>query len=212
MKAIAYSRSGTKTQEVTLPKVFSTEVSQDLLKQAVLRSQANLRQGNAKTLTRGEVRGGGRKPWKQKGTGRARFGSSRVNIWRHGGVAHGPTGLQNYQKDMPTGMIRSSLRMALSEKAQSVVVIEKLAVSEPKTRLADALLNKIDAEGSVLIVATQFDEKFALATDNLPGVKMVTTTQLRTYDILLADCILIEKPALDELQSWLGVKKTEVKK
>lgn len=208
MKAITYTRTGNKSAETTLSKaIFETKVSQDLLKQAVVRAQANLRQGNAKTLTRGEVRGGGRKPWRQKGTGRARFGSTRVNIWRHGGVAHGPTGLQNYQKDMPKGMIRTSIKMALTSQSSITKVIEKFAVSEPKTKLADQLLDKLEATGNVLLVHSTNDENFARSIANLPGVLLVRYNQLRSYDILQADCIIFEKAALEELDAWLGDKK-----
>lgn len=208
MKALTYTRTGTKATETVLDKtVFESEISQDLLKQSTVRAQANLRQGNAKVLTRAEVRGGGRKPWRQKGTGRARFGSTRVPIWRSGGVAHGPTGLQNYQKDMPANMIRASVRMALSAQAAQVRVIEKLTVSEPKTKAVDALLTKLNATGNVLLVTFEPDEKFTRAAANLPGVFMVYYSQLRSYDVLNADVIIIEKPALEKLDTWLKGKK-----
>jgi large subunit ribosomal protein L4 len=207
MKALTYTRTGTKSAETSLAKnVFESNISQDLLKQSVVRASANLRQGNAKTLTRGEVRGGGRKPWAQKGTGRARFGSSRVNIWRHGGVAHGPTGLQNYQKDMPTTMIRASIRMALSAQSEQIKIIEKFTVAEPKTKLADALLDKLSATGNVLLVTAGVDPKFALACANLGGVNIIEYSQLRSYDVLNADTIIIEKPALEKIETWLGSK------
>ena len=207
MKALTYTRTGTKSAETSLAKnVFESNISQDLLKQSVVRAGANLRQGNAKTLTRSEVRGGGRKPWAQKGTGRARFGSSRVNIWRHGGVAHGPTGLQNYQKDMPTTMIRASIRMALSAQSEQIKIIEKFTVAEPKTKLADALLDKLSATGNVLLVTAGVDHKFALACANLGGVNIIEYSQLRSYDVLNADTIIIEKPALEKIETWLGSK------
>lgn len=207
MKAITYTRTGTKATDTALAKaIFEAKVSQDLLKQSVVRSQANLRQGNAKVLTRGEVRGGGRKPWRQKGTGRARFGSSRVNIWRHGGVTHGPTGMQNYQKDMPVKMIRTSIKMALSAQSDKIKVIEQFNVAEIKTKLVDQLLDKLEATGNILLVTANVDEKFARASANLPGVLLVKYNQLRSYDVLTADSIIIEKPALIEIENWLGKK------
>lgn len=207
MKVVAYTRTGNKSTEVALDKaIFEAKVSQDLLKQAVVRAQSNLRQGDSKVLTRGEVRGGGRKPWRQKGTGRARFGSSRVNIWRHGGVTHGPTGLVNYQKDMPKTMVRTSIKMALSAQAEAIKVIEQFSVAEPKTKLADQLLDKLDANGNVLLVHAGVDDKFARSVANLPGVLLVRFNQLRSYDILTADSIVIEKPALAEIENWLGKK------
>jgi len=207
MKVAGFSKTGTKATEVTLPKaVFDVPVTDQTLQQAVVRSQANLRSAAAKTLTRGEVRGGGRKPWRQKGTGRARFGSSRVPIWRSGGVAHGPTGLQNYQKDMPTSMIRASLRMALSAQVKNSVVIEKFAVSEPKTRLVIDLLEKIDANGSVIVVSVEPTENTLLASANVPGFRIIRANQLRSYDVLTADTIIIEKAALAVLETWLAKK------
>ena len=207
MKVVAYTRTGNKSTEVALDKaIFEAKVSQDLLKQAVVRAQSNLRQGDSKVLTRGEVRGGGRKPWRQKGTGRARFGSSRVNIWRHGGVTHGPTGLVNYQKDMPKTMVRTSIKMALSAQAEAIKVIEQFSVAEPKTKLADQLLDKLDSNGNVLLVHAGVDDKFARSVANLPGVLLVRFNQLRSYDILTADSIVIEKPALAEIENWLGKK------
>ncbi len=207
MKVITYTRTGNKSAETALAKaIFEAKVSQDLLKQSVVRAQSNLRQGDSKVLTRGEVRGGGRKPWRQKGTGRARFGSSRVNIWRHGGVTHGPTGLVNYQKDMPKTMVRTSIKMALTSQVEVIKVIEQFSVAEPKTKLADQLLDKLGVNGNVLLVHTGVDDKFARSVANLPGVLLVRYNQLRSYDILVADSIIIEKPVLAEIEKWLGKK------
>lgn len=210
MKAKTYTKSGGKSTETTLSKdIFGAKVSHETMQQAIVRSQANLRHAGAKTLTRAEVRGGGRKPWRQKGTGRARFGSSRVPIWRSGGVAHGPTGLQNYQKDMPKAMIKASLRMALSAQAEKVAIIEKFAVSEPKTRLVIDLLEKLSVTGNVIVVAQAPDEKTLLANANVPACVIIRPNQLRTYDVLAADSIIIEKPALAEIETYLGKKTTK---
>ncbi len=208
MKALTFTRTGNKSTDTSLNKdIFEVEISQDLLKQAVVRSQANLRQSDSKVLTRGEVRGGGKKPWRQKGTGRARFGSSRVNIWRHGGVAHGPTGLQNYQKEMPVKMIKASIKMSLTAQKDCVKVIEKFSVEKPKTQLANKLLDKLQLEGKVLLVTTKPEENFALSVANLPGVRLVSFSQLRAYDVLNANNIVFEKEALQKLNEWLGATK-----
>lgn len=208
MKALTFTRTGNKSTDTSLNKdIFEVEISQDLLKQAVVRSQANLRQSDSKVLTRGEVRGGGKKPWRQKGTGRARFGSSRVNIWRHGGVAHGPTGLQNYQKEMPVKMIKASIKMSLTAQKDCVKVIEKFSVEKPKTQLANKLLDKLQLEGKVLLVTTKPVENFALSVANLPGVRLVSFSQLRAYDVLNANNIVFEKEALQKLNEWLGATK-----
>jgi large subunit ribosomal protein L4 len=207
MKAITYSKTGNKASETTLSKaVFEVKVNDSTMQQAIVRSQANLRHAGAKTLTRAEVRGGGRKPWRQKGTGRARFGSSRVPIWRSGGVAHGPTGLQNYQKDMPKAMVRTSLRMALSAQVKNIAIIEKFSVSAPKTNLVIELLEKINAEGNVLIVVDKPDNNTILASANVPACQLVRVSQLRTYDVLTADTIIIEKPALELIEASLASK------
>ncbi len=205
MKATTFSKTGTKATETQLPKaVFEVEVTDVTLQQAVVRANANLRHASAKTLTRAEVRGGGRKPWRQKGTGRARFGSTRVPIWRSGGVAHGPHGEQNYTKDMPKNMIHASVRMALTTQAKNVLVIEKFEVKEPKTRLAIDLIDKLNAEGNVIIIASNLSEPTLLALANVPGVIAIRPNQLRAYDIMIADTVIIEKPALAEIEKQYG--------
>lgn len=208
MKAITYTRTGNKSTETALNKsVFGVEVSHELLKQASVRSLSNIRHAGAKVLTRAEVSGGGKKPWRQKGTGRARFGSTRVNIWRHGGVAHGPTGNANFNKDLPKNMIKASIRMALSEQAENIKIIEKFSIEKPKTKLADNLLAKISTEGNVLLIGCNTDIGFVQATNNLLGVNLVNYNKLRCYDVLCADEIIIEKEALTELDKWLGSSK-----
>ncbi|MFO0862470.1 MAG: 50S ribosomal protein L4 [Candidatus Saccharibacteria bacterium] len=205
MKAATFSKNGTKAAETVLPKaVFEAEVTEVTLQQAVVRANANLRHANAKTLTRAEVRGGGRKPWRQKGTGRARFGSTRVPIWRSGGVAHGPHGEQNYTKDMPKNMVHASVRMALTTQANTVIVVEKFEVKEPKTRLAIDLIDKLNAEGNVIIISSALSEPTLLALANVPGVMAIRPTQLRAYDVMIADTIIIEKPALSDLEKQYG--------
>ncbi|MBI2797685.1 50S ribosomal protein L4 [Candidatus Saccharibacteria bacterium] len=207
MKALGYSKTGNKTAEVTLSKVvFEREISPELLKTAYNRALSNIRTNNARTLKRGEVRGGGRKPWKQKGTGRARFGSTRVPIWRHGGVAFGPTGEENYRIDMPSKMIRASLAQALSAQAKDkrVVVIETFACSEGKVKPTLELLEKIDAGDNVLIVISKNDELAQRATRNIPGVITTEPQQLQVNQILDADTLIISKKALETIEQWLS--------
>lgn len=208
MKAITYTRTGNKSTETALSKsVFGVEVSHELLKQASVRSLSNIRHAGAKVLTRAEVSGGGKKPWRQKGTGRARFGSTRVNIWRHGGVAHGPTGNANFTKELPKNMVKASIRMALSEQADNIKIIEKFSIEKPKTKLADNLLSKISTEGNVLLIGCNTEVGFVQATNNLLGVKLVNYDRLQCYDVLCADEIIIEKEALIQLDKWLGSNK-----
>ncbi len=205
MKAVTFSKTGARSVETQLPKaVFEVEVSDATLQQAVVRANSNLRHAQAKTLTRAEVRGGGRKPWRQKGTGRARFGSTRVPIWRSGGVAHGPHGEQNYTKEMPKNMVRASIRMALTTQSSNVVVIEKFEVKEAKTRLAIDLIEKMNAQGNVIIISSALSEYTLLALANVPGVIAIRPNQLRAYDIMIADTIIVEKTALEELEKQYG--------
>jgi large subunit ribosomal protein L4 len=205
MKAVTYSKAGVKKGELLLPKsVFGVEANADQLKDAYNRFLSNIRTNNAKVLNRGDVSGGGKKPWRQKGTGRARFGSSRNPIWRHGGVAFGPTGVENYTKDMPKSMIRSSIKQALSTQAGSVKVVESFTASDFKTKTVVMMLDKIEAEGNILIVATKPDVKFIASARNIAGVRLLAVKQLNVTAILDADAIVIDAEAVKELETWLG--------
>lgn len=196
--------------KTTLPKdIFSVEVSNhELLKVAYTAYLANGRSAAAKTKTRGDVRGGGKKPWKQKGTGRARFGSSRVPIWRGGGVALGPTGNQNHTMKLSTGAKRTALRQALSlsNQAKKLTVIDDVAFAAGKTKEAVKLLadNKIAKEQRVLLVVSAKDDNVRRATNNINQVKVVSALYLNVYDILNADRILLSKKALELVTEWLG--------
>jgi len=204
MKVDTYSKVGAKKGEVTLSKtVFGVDANADQLKTAYNRYWANIRTNNARVLSRGEVSGGGRKPWRQKGTGRARFGSSRNPIWRHGGVAFGPSGIENYSKSMPKSMIRSSIKQALSASVSKIKVIEAFSASEYSTKKVVGLIDKIGAEGLILIVAAKLDEKFIASARNIAGVKLLSVNQLNVPAILDADAILIDTDALNELDKWL---------
>lgn len=194
----------------TLPKeVFGIEVTNhELVKQAYLGYLAAGRTNNAHVKKRGEVRGGGRKPWRQKGTGRARFGSTRNPIWRAGGVAFGPTGEENYTRNLSVASRRQALRQALSMKnaAGSVAVIEKLGLKNNKTKEAAMLLSKIDAKGSVLVIVPAVDVDFGKAVKNLPNVSTATAKGVSTYHVMNADTVLVAKDAVAVLAERLGVK------
>lgn len=212
MKAITYSKAGVKKGESTLSKqVFGVEPKADQLKDAYNRFLSNIRTNNAKVLNRGDVSGGGKKPWRQKGTGRARFGSSRNPIWRHGGVAFGPTGIENYTKAMPKNMVRSSIKQALSLKVANLKVVEAFSASEFKTKNVIALLDKIEAEGSILLVSAKFDAKFMTSARNIAGVKLLAVKQINVAAILDADVIVIDAEGLKELEAWLSKPAKEAK-
>lgn len=198
----------TKSTSTSLPKdIFGVEVTNhELLKTAYDAYLANARSAAAKTKKRGEVSGGGKKPWKQKGTGRARFGSSRNPIWRGGGIAFGPTGNQNYTKKIPTGAKRVALRQALSlaNQAKKISIVEKFA---PTGKAKDTVKllkdNKVSSEARVLLVVDMKDDMVRRSTNNLNQVKVVSALYLNVFDILNADNIIITKPALDAVTEWL---------
>lgn len=208
MKVATFTKSGNKaTSEVTLDKaVFGREVSPELLKQAYVRVLANARQATAKTKTRGEVRGGGKKPWRQKGTGRARTGSIRNPLWRGGGTTFGPTGEQNYSVDMPRKAVRASVAHALSSQAKQVIAIEALDLSSGKTRDALDLLTKLKVTRNGLIVVAEPTPEAARAFANLPQANYVPAKRLTAVDVLNADAIVIDKAGLELLSAWLGGK------
>lgn len=194
------------TSKTTLPKeVFNVEVANhELLKLAYDAYLANARSAAAKTKKRGEVSGGGRKPWRQKGTGRARFGSSRNPIWRGGGIAFGPTGNQNYVKRLSTIAKRVAVRQALSlaNQAKKVVVLDFKTTgktAEAAKFLAD---NKLDRR--VLMVVDEKTPEIMRATNNIQNILVVRANYLNVYHILNADKIVIATKAVDTIKNWLG--------
>ncbi len=199
-----------ETTKTTLPKdIFGVEVTNhQLLKVAYTMYLANARSAAAKTKKRGEVSGGGKKPWKQKGTGRARFGSTRVPIWRGGGVAFGPTGEQNYTMKLSVGAKRTALRQALSlaNKDKKLVVIDNVAFTAGKTKETVKLLdaNKVTKEQRVLLVVSEKNDNIRRATNNVNQIKVVSALYLNVFDIMNADVILMTSKALDAVKEWLG--------
>lgn len=193
--------------KITLPKsVFAVDVpNHELLKQAYLAYLANGRGNYAKTLTRGEVSGGGKKPWKQKGTGRARFGSSRNPIWRKGGIAFGPTGQENYSKSLPLTAKRVALRQALTlaAKAGRIVVLNDIAATGKTADMAK-FLSDHKANGTVVIAVHTKTPDLVRATNNLPNVTLSQATYLNVFTILNADILIMTKPALKAVEEWLG--------
>lgn len=195
--------------KTTLPKdIFDVDVTNhELLKVAYDTYLANSRSAAAKTKKRGEVRGGGKKPWKQKGTGRARFGSSRNPIWRGGGIAFGPTGDQNFTKKLPVGAKRVALRQALSlaNKASKIAVFNSFATTGKAKDTVKLLSDhKVNPEARVLLVVDAKNDEIRRATNNINQVKVVSAMYLNVFDILNADNILISQPALEIVKQWLN--------
>jgi len=203
--------------------VFAVEVSNhELLGRAYRAYLANSRSAQAVAKKRGEVSGGGRKPWQQKGTGRARIGSTRAPHWRGGGVTFGPTGDQNYTITIPKSAKKVAVRQALSvqNKEKLVVTFPGLKFKNGKTKEAADFLKKQKASdlNSVLVVVASKDEKVVRATANIQNIKVVTASYLNVFDILNADLILISNDSLPVIEKWLltetskeGSKKAEAK-
>jgi large subunit ribosomal protein L4 len=194
--------------------IFGLEVTNyELIKVAYDAYLANSRSSHAKTLKRGEVRGGGKKPWKQKGTGRARFGSTRNPIWRHGGVAGGRTGEENFTKNLARGAKKVAVRQALSLKNadKAIVIIDNLGVKDGKVKEVIKTLeaNKINNEERVLIVVKEKDELTLRATSNIANVKVVRATYLNVFDLMNADKVVIVKDAVAEIENWLLGKENQ---
>ena len=191
--------------------VFGLKVeNHELVKLAYDAYLANSRSSHAKTLKRGEVRGGGKKPWRQKGTGRARFGSTRNPIWRHGGVAFGRTGNENFTKKLAKSSKLLAVRQALSMKNadKAIVTIVDFKVKDGKTKETLKILsdNKVDNKANILLVVPEKDELMLRATNNISNLKLVRATYLNVFDIMNADKIVILDSALPVINKWLTGK------
>jgi len=200
---------GKKVRTVELPaKIFEAPVNVDLMHQAYVRQMANARLGTHKTKTRSEVSGGGRKPWRQKGTGRARQGSTRAPHWVGGGKAHTPQP-RDYSQQMPRKMRRAALRSALTVKAadNEIVVLEDLIIAEPKTRLMIQTLATLVGEATVLVLIPEKTAAYDSVTrtmNNIPSAKILLASYLNIRDLLGYDKLILPLATLDVLESYLG--------
>lgn len=194
------------TKKASLPKeIFAVEVpNHELLKLAYDSYLANSRLASATTLQRGEVRGGGKKPWKQKGTGRARFGSSRNPIWRGGGVVFGPRGNENYTKRLSKGSKRVAIRQALTLANQAKKIEVKDIKTTGKTAEVAKFLSDNNFSRRVLIVVDQKSPELLRATNNLQDVRLVGAMYLNVFDILNADHIVLSSGAIPVISDWLA--------
>jgi len=213
-----FTKTGNKsTASAKLSKdVFAVmPKNHELLKQAYVTYQANKRVSLAKTKKRGEVRGGGKKPWKQKGTGRARFGSSRVPIWRGGGIVFGPTGNENYSLNMNVKAKRTAVRQALSVTASEgkLIVIESFDPKTAATQDVAKLLAKLGCTRRTLVAVSAKTPELTNAFANLADTKLATATYLNVYDLLNADHVVLSGDAVTSIHNWLGKAspKAEVK-
>jgi large subunit ribosomal protein L4 len=209
MKLDVLNLQGKKVSTVELPgKIFEAPINVDLMHQAYVRQLANGRLGTHNTKNRSEVRGGGRKPWRQKGTGRARQGSIRSPQWVGGGKVHTPKP-RKYTKAMPKKMRRAALRSALSVKAaeNQIVVVDEFKLDEPKTRLMLQVLNNLAEDSSVLILMPEKGNAYDLVQrtiGNISDVKMIMANYLNVRDLLGYDVIVMPVGAVDVIASYLG--------
>ena len=200
MKVKVYNQKKEEIEEIELPKeIFEIKLNSDLVHQVVLAQTANQRQGSAKTKTRAEARGGGRKPWRQKGTGRARVGSIRSPIWRGGGVTFGPIAEKVFKKRIPKKMRRRALFMVLSVKAKEnlLLVLDKLEIKKPKTKAMAEVLNKLFLKkGSGLIVLPKMDKSIILSVKNIPKTETIQAKDLNVLDLLQYKYVVMPKEAI----------------
>ena len=209
MEVDVLNMEGQKVSTVELPStIFEAPINVDLMHQAFVRQMANARLGTHSTKGRSQVSGGGRKPWRQKGTGRARQGSTRAAHWVGGGKVHTPKP-RDYSKEMPRKMRRAALRSALSAKmAESgVVILDALTLPEPKTRLMAQALDRLVGDDSALILVPDTKEEYSLvirSTNNIPDAKILLASYLNIRDLLRYDRLILPLPALDVLVSILG--------
>lgn len=206
MKVDVLDIQGKKVGTTELPAgIFEAPIKQDLMHQALVRQLANARLGTHHTKTRSEVSGGGRKPWRQKGTGRARHGSRRSPIWVGGGRAHAPKP-HKYTRDMPRKMRRAALRSALSVKAaqDEIIVVDELTMERPKTKDLLTMLERLVGDASALILLPEANEAVEKSVSNLQEAKTLRANYLNIRDLLGYDRVIMPLSALDIIQSYLG--------
>ena len=206
MRVPVHNTAGETVGEIELREdIFGVPINVPVMHQALLRQQANARLGTHNTKTRGEVRGGGRKPWRQKGTGRARHGSIRQPQWRGGGVAHGPRP-RSYRQKMPRKMRRLAYKSALSVKAKEkqIIVLDDLQVLAPKTREMVSVLEALAVDSSALILLPAENVNVEKSANNLPDVKTLRANYLNIRDLLSYDYLLMPLGALEVIENILG--------
>ncbi|MDP2910316.1 MAG: 50S ribosomal protein L4 [bacterium] len=204
MKIKVFNQNKEAIKEIELPKeIFEIETNSDLIHQVILVQRANRRQKTAKTKDRSEVRGGGKKPWRQKGTGRARHGSIRSPLWRGGGVTFGPNLEKVFKKRIPKKMRIKALFMVLSAKAKEnlFLVLDKLEFEKPKTKKMAEILNKLFLkDGSGLVVLSKMDKNLILSVRNISGVNSIQAKDLNVLDLLSYKYVLISEAGIKKIR------------
>jgi large subunit ribosomal protein L4 len=212
VKIDVYNTEGKKKKEVNLaPYIFNTRVNQDLLHQVIIAYKANKRKIIANTKTRSEKRGGGRKPWRQKGTGRARAGSIRSPIWRGGGVIFGPKAERNYRKKIPKIIKKQATRMALSVKAKNnqILLLDRLSIKRPKTKKLAEILDNLPTRGTILLVLPKKDEAVQKAAQNIPYLKVLPVSLINAFNLVKFNYLVISQKAIQFLEEKYSNKGDE---
>ena len=206
MQVSVHNTAGKAVSEIELrDDIFGLEPHEAVMHQALVRQLANARQGTASAKTRGQVSGGGRKPWRQKGTGRARQGSIRAPHWKGGGVVFGPHP-RSYRQRMPRKMRRLALKSALSVKAAEggIILVDDLLLAAPRTKDMLGILDNLNVESSALILLPERDWNVEKSVSNIPDVKTLRTTCLNVVDILKYETLILPVKALESIEQFLG--------
>ncbi|WP_020155513.1 50S ribosomal protein L4 [Caldibacillus debilis] len=205
-KVTLYNQNGSEVGEIELnDAVFGIEPNQHVLFEAIVMQRASMRQGTHKTKNRAEVSGGGRKPWRQKGTGRARQGSIRAPQWRGGGIVFGPVP-RDYSYKLPKKVRRLALKSALSSKVldKQLLVLDQLSLEKPKTKDFINVLKNLSVEKKALVVTGEMDENVYLSARNIPGVKVVDASGINVLDLVGHDHLIMTKDAVEKVEEVLA--------
>jgi large subunit ribosomal protein L4 len=210
VKTILYNQKGENIGETLLPKeVFDVEMNKDLVWQVATIQSGNRRQVIADTKSRGDVSGGGKKPWRQKGTGRARVGSTRSPLWRHGGITFGPRNEKIFKRTITGGMRKIALFMVLSDKAKNnqVLVLDELKLEQPKTKIMAGILNSLPAKKeSSLVILPTMDKNLIAATQNIKSAVSMQARDLNCLDILSYKYLVLPKESIKVIKETFGKK------
>ena len=201
-----FNKEKKKVGDITLSDiVFDVEIKKHLLYDVVKMQLANRRCARAKTKTRSEIAGSGAKPWRQKGTGRARAGTKKSPIWRSGGTVFGPTGRENYTLKMPKKVMVAALRVALSSKCKEskILALESYKLDQVKTKEFSNTLNSLEMH-NCLFVIDERDENIEKSSRNIPKMKVISADHINVYDILKYDALILTKPSIEKIEKRLG--------
>lgn len=194
-----------KVKDVELPELFGSNVRPHLIHASVVNQLANKRAGTASTKNKAQVSGGGKKPWKQKGTGRARAGSSRSPLWRHGGTVFGPTP-RDYSYELPKKEKRAALVDAVSSKVADsrLILLSSLELAEPKTKLMTSMLEQLGVQENALVILSGENRNVSLAARNIPSVKVIRRENINVYDLLKYRYLITTQEVLNVMQEVYG--------